>query len=533
MGRRNTGSAQSERARIRQRLAAERGAVFHPGPARVAMVYPSPYRAGMSSLGFQWVLQLLRSAGIAAERAFLPDDATDWTPGTQPRPEVVTYETGTALHQFPVLAISLAYELELAGLVRVLEAAGIPPLRRDRGPGHPLILLGGPLTFSNPLPAAPFVDAMILGEADDVVVPAVHCLLDAGGPTGRAAALQAFARLDGAFVPELQGTVLPPVAKASDSLLPARGPICAPEAELRDMFLIEGERGCHRQCSFCVMRRSTNGGMRLVTPERVLSFIPDHAPRVGLVGAAISDHPQLLGLLETIVASGRGVGVSSLRADRIARRPDIARVLREGGATTITVASDAASQRLRRTLAKGTTEKHLVRVAELAAAHRYRMLKVYMMLGVPDEQDDDLDELIAFTTALSRIHPVALGVAPFVAKRNTPLDGAPFAGIKVVERRIQTVQRALRKATRGRAELRPTSARWAWVEYMLAQGGPAHGEAVAAAVRAGGRFADWKRALLAVPETEMRPWAVAAAPVPPAPRSPPPALQLKAGPARG
>ena len=157
--------------------------------------------------------------------------------------------------------------------------------------------------------------------------------------------------------------------------------------------------------------------MRLVTPERILSFIPEHAKRVGLVGAAISDHPKLPQLLEKIVSSGREVGVSSLRADRIARKPDISRLLREGGYNTLTVASDAASHRLRKTISKGTLEKHIVECAKQAAEHKYKVLKVYMMLGLPDEQDEDIDELIKFTLELAKIHPVALGVAPFVPKR--------------------------------------------------------------------------------------------------------------------
>jgi radical SAM superfamily enzyme YgiQ (UPF0313 family) len=272
------------------------------------------------------------------------------------------------------------------------------------------------------------------------------------------------------------------------------------------MFLIEGERGCHRSCTFCVMRRSTNGGMRLVTPERILSFIPDEAKRVGLVGAAISDHPKLVGLLEQVVASGREVGVSSLRADRVARKPDIARLLRAGGYKTLTVASDAASQRLRRQISKGTLEKHLLSCASQAAEHRYKVLKVYMMIGVPDERDDDIDELIRFTKELAAIHPVALGVAPFVPKRNTPLDVATFAGIKTVEARLKKLNAGLR---RTRAHVRPTSARWSWVEYMLAQGGPEMGEAVLAAVEAGGRFAHWKRALKAVDNSTMGPWRIA------------------------
>jgi radical SAM superfamily enzyme YgiQ (UPF0313 family) len=250
------------------------------------------------------------------------------------------------------------------------------------------------------------------------------------------------------------------------------------------------------------MRRSTNGGMRLVTPDRILDFVPPEAKRVGLVGAAISDHPELVGLLERLVESGREVGVSSLRADRVALKPDVPRLLRKAGYQTLTVASDAASQRLRRDIAKGTTEKHLLACAEAAREHGFKVLKVYMMVGVPGETEGDLDELVAFTNQLAAIHPVALGVAPFVPTKNTPLDTAPFAGIKIVEQRLDQITKGLRSP----ATMRPTSARWAWVEYKLAQGGPEAGEAVLRAVDAGGSFAQWKRALDAVPGETAAPW---------------------------
>lgn len=480
---------------IRRRLQQERGSRFVQGGPRGVMLYPSPYRAGMSSLGYQWILSTLQDAGLSVERAFLPDDIDAAIKRREP---LVTYETRTPISAFPIIGVSLAYELELAGLIQALELAGIPPLRRDRGPHAPRILLGGPITFSNPLPAAPFVDAMLLGEAEEQVVAA----FSEGQSADREHWLDTIQQLPGGFVPERDGVRLPPVAKASDALLPARGHILAPEAELTDMLLIEGERGCHRSCTFCVMRRSTNGGMRLVTPERILSYIPDDARRVGLVGAAISDHPKLVGLLSELVSSGREVGVSSLRADRVARKPDIARLLAAGGYRTLTVASDAASQRLRRELSKGTLEKHLIECARQAHEHRYRVLKVYMMVGVPDETDEDIDELIRFTLELSSVHPVALGIAPFVPKRNTPLDGDGFAGIKVVERRLKRLDRGLK----GRAQVRPTSARWAWVEYMMAQGGPEIGEAVLEAVHRGGRFADYKRAFRAVDQEDMAPW---------------------------
>lgn len=473
----------------------------------MAMVYPSPYRVGMSSLGFQWISTVLAERGFQVERVFLPEDVEGWR---KARACPVSEETLTPLTEFPILCVSLAYELELVGLIELLRLAGIPPLRRDRlahraggradgrrtgggRGGHPTVLLGGPLTFSNALPAAPFVDGMILGEAEDVVGDAIEGFFADGDLAGLAA-------LPGGYLPDVHGELLPPVARADDALLPARSRIWTPETELHDMFLIEGERGCHRSCTFCVMRRDTKpepstgrldrGGMRLITPDRLLELIPADAPRVGLVGAAISDHPQLVGLLQALLDAGKGIGISSLRGDRVALKPEIPRLLRLGGYSTLTVASDAASQRLRRTLSKGTTEAQLLACAEAAREHKYRLLKVYMMLGVPDEQDEDIEELITFTRRLAAIHSVALGIAPFVPKRNTPLDGAPFAGIAVVDKRLDRVRAGLKGV---RAEVRPTSARWAWVEYQLAQAGWEGGEACLRATESGGAFADWKR----------------------------------------
>jgi len=116
-------------------------------------------------------------------------------------------------------------------------------------------------------------------------------------------------------------------------------------------------------------------------------------------------------------------------------------------------------------------------------------LKLYLMIGLPSETDADIDECVSFVTELSKIVPIALGIAPFCSKRNTPLDGEAFAGIDVVTDRLDRLKRGLK----GRADVRSTSAKWAWVEYVLAQGGDAEGRAVAEAARAGGSFAAFKR----------------------------------------
>ena len=483
---------------IKERLADEIGSHFQHGPKRVAMLYPSPYRAGMSSLGYQWTIEILARAGFSVERVFLPDNVEEWKKSGG---VLCSYETQTPLSHFKVVGISLAYELEMAGLMQCLELSGIDPLREKRTQHDPIFILGGPITFSNPLPSSPFVNAMLLGEVEETIVPAFQAAFDSTYD----GFLKEVQQLPGGFVPELDYPHLPEIAKATDSLLPARSHILTPHTELRNMFLIEGERGCHRSCTFCVMRRSTNGGMRLVTPDRLISFVPEHAKRVGLVGAAISDHPKLVPLLQEIVDSGREIGISSLRADRIARKPDIARLLRLGGYKTLTVASDAASHRLRKDISKGTLEKHLFSCAEQAKEHRYKVLKIYMMVGLPDETQEDLDELIRFALEISKIHPIVFGIAPFVPKKNTPLDTASFAGIKAVDKKLKYIQKGLRPS-KGRAQIRSTSAKWAWVEAMLAQGGQDSGLAVLEAVQNGGKFAAWKRALGKLESEQQAPW---------------------------
>ncbi|MEN0066257.1 MAG: radical SAM protein [Myxococcota bacterium] len=472
---------------------------FREGPYRVAMVYPSPYRAGMSSLGYQRIIALLRSAGLSVERVFVPDDVAVHDTARVPP---LSYETLTPLDQFPLIAVSFAYETELIGLFDVLRLAGIPIRREDRRPGHPQILLGGPISMASPSFLAEFIDAAILGEGEDVAATAATTFFDA---STRDEWLDGIASLPGGWVPERQGDRFPIATTASDRHLPARSLWLAPEAELSDMFLIEGERGCHRMCTFCVMRRTTHGGMRLVPPNEILSFIPEEAQKVGLVGAAISDHPQLIDLIGTLARAGKRVSLSSLRADQIARKPEIAKYLAQSGARSLTTASDGASERVRRLLKKTTTEDHLLACARQAGDVGFSHFKLYMVIGVPDENDADLEELARFTRELSaacRPARLVMGIAPFVAKRSTPLDGAPFAGIKTIDRRM----RDLKKRLKGAAELRPVSARWAWIEYELAQGGAETGLAMLRGYEAGGRFADYRRALAEVDPSTKRPW---------------------------
>jgi radical SAM superfamily enzyme YgiQ (UPF0313 family) len=460
-------------------LAAERGTLYKEAETRVALVYPSPYRAAMSSLGYQQIYRTLHGMpGVAADRAMLD----------VPR----TLEEDRPIASYPILAYSVAYELEIAGVVETLETAGIPVLADDRNDHHPLIIGGGPLTFSNPAPMLPLFDVIILGEGEELIVELLQLAREVNYVRSKLWAL--LEGKPGYYLPT-HGEKVPHVAAVDDALLPARSVIATPHTELADMFMTEAARGCSRGCTYCVMRRSTNGGMRIVPREVIIAGIPEGTRRVGLVGAAVTDHPQITDVVRDVVEGGREVGISSLRADKLTH--ELVGLLARGGYRTLTVAADGASERMRRVVERSTKAHHLIKSAEFAAAHRLHTLKVYMMLGVPEETDADVDELVQLSKELAAIHPrVAYGLAPFVAKRNTPLDGSPFAGINVVEDRLDRLRKGLRAAgLAGKVEVRPTSAKWAWVEYMLAQGETRAGLAVIEAHRAGGNFAAYKKAL--------------------------------------
>ena len=468
---------------IRRRVKAERGILRKAASLRVALCHPSPYSVAMSSLGYQAIYrEIHRHPGSSAERAFLPDHPDAYRKRRMP---VLTYESEAPLLDFPVLAFSIAYELELPGILEILDLSGIPLLRKDRTERHPFLIAGGPLTNSNPAILAPFVDLIILGEGEELI----HTFLDAALTTHRADWASGFCNTPGCYVP-----AMPPAfvrtAKAPDGRLPAYSQILTQETVLASMFLVEPERGCSRGCSYCVLRRTTNGGMRLVSPEKVFSLIPPHARRVGLVGAAVTDHPKLKELVRGIVKSGREIGISSLRADRLDQ--ELVRWLARGGYKTLTTASDGASQRMRNLVDRKTTESHLIRAAELVRQTGLQRLKLYEMVGLPGETMDDIEELIRFSLELSRIAPLALSISPFVAKRNTPLDGAPFEAIASQTAKLSKIRRGLK----GAVELKPSSVRWAWVEYMLSQSGESAGLAALDAWREKGGFSSWQRAFV-------------------------------------
>ncbi len=468
----------------RRRLDAEIGRIERDGPFRLALAYPSPYAIGMSSLGYQTIYRLVQSSECwSAHRFFLPETG-------QTEPEAyLAYESSRPLSDFPVVAFSVAYELELAGLLQMLEAARIPLCRSERSLAHPLVVAGGPLTFANPDPLRPFVDLLVLGEAEELMPWLLARITDV---RSREALLDELALHPNLVVPSRPDQETKVAARVGVEHLPATSVIRTPLAELSNMVLIEAERGCSRSCGYCVMSRHNLGGMRLCDVERICAAIPEDAHRVGLVGAGVSDHPRIAELVRRLADRGLSVGLSSLRPDRLSEA--LVEALVDSGCRTLTTALDGSSQRLRERLDRRCTADHFLDAARLCRRLELQRLKLYLMLGLPEETDADLDECAVLLEELSRITPLSVGISPFCAKRHTPFEGTPYAGITTIKKRLDRLRRALH----GRVEIGATSPKWGWVERVLSGGGEAEGLAVMDAVRRGGDFAAYRRAFEAL-----------------------------------
>jgi len=417
---------------------------------RAVLFSPVARTLAHSSLGFHAAF-----AGLGPlERATLPD---------QPVPPR-TIETGATLSDFDCIFVSMAWEPELLALAKALRSSGLHPTRASRPPTEPLIIGGGPVTLSNPHLLAAVCDAVFVGEADH----AFGALRDAiEGARDREDALLRLAKVPGAFVPAVSGEDAPPIVRAPLDFLPARTTLKDEPNEFGDAFLVEVGRGCPRACSFCV---SSGLKPRFVAAEKVLAAVPEGVRRVGLVGAAVSDHPRLLAMVETFVARGCSVTTSSVRADRIT--PELLRLLAASGLRTLTVAADGPSEALRQALRKSVSAEDLERCADLAREARIMRLKIYVMVGLPGETGADILELGALVRRLSTRVRVALSVSPFVPKQNTPLASAPFAGVRDLKRRLSELRRAVGSA----AAIRVTSPRVAELEYRLSH---ARGEELA------------------------------------------------------
>ena len=456
---------------VRRQLAREQSNVIKDWGGRIpiAIIYPNSYYVGMSNLGLHTIYSLLNSYNeVVCERAFWERENTDKKLPT------LSLESQRPLSDFAVLAFSITYELDYFNVVQILKASGIPLYAADRDERHPVVIAGGPCIIANPLPLSPFFDCLCIGEAEPIL-PTMLPILSKGITGKRSDMLDLLASLPGIYVP-LVPSGTPVIRQWSSNLddFPTTSSILTPDTELGNLYLIEIERGCNWGCRFCL----TSNAFR-PTRFRSLDKLIEQAKlglkyrkRIGLVGPVVSDHPQLEELLVKLRQMGAGLSISSLRVRPLSRI--VLREMAKGGARTITLAPEAGSERLRQVIKKGISEDDILEAMEKVAEQRIRQLKLYFMIGLPSETDEDIEGIINLTLRCKDILDsqqtgcrLSLNIAPFVPKAGTPFQWLPMASVQTLNRRLSLLKNSL--PPKG-IKVKSESPAWSQVQGVLARG---------------------------------------------------------------
>lgn len=488
----------------------------------VALVYPNVYEVGMSNLGFQAVYHLLnRHPDLTCERAFLPPGDL-WPEYQRTGTPILSLESQRPLTDFAAIAFALPYEADYPQILKILDQAKVPLLADERGPNLPIVVGGGVTAFLNPEPLAPFLDAFFLGEGEGQVDNFFQ-FLATGWKSGQdrsqllreLAAQQPGAYVPAGYRPEYQddGTLaafipapgFPAQVKAIHPAdldgHPCYSRLIAPASEFGQMFLVEVGRGCGRGCRFCaagfIYRPPRQRSQAELARQIEIGLEQRH--KIGLMGAAVSDHPAIHDICRQVVTAGGQLGISSIRADSTDR--ELFDLLARGGIKTIALAPEAGSERLRWVINKGLTEAQLTTAVINLYQAGIPYLRLYFMVGLPTETREDVQDIARLVKRLKhamvkssqgrkRLAGITVSLHSFVPKPFTPFQWAPLLNLPELKDRIQLVKRQLKGSSQVRVHA--DLPKWAYVQALLARGDRRVAQMLLAAHRAGG---NWTAAL--------------------------------------
>ena len=492
----------------------------HGGRLRIALAFPNTYWVGMSNLGFQTVYRLFNDRpDIVCERVFLPPKqelAAQLAAGTP----LVTLESQTPVNEFDVFAFSVSFEWDYVNILTLLRLAGIKRYATERTARDPLILVGGAVTFVNPEPLAPFADVIAAGEAE-VLIPSLDRAFRES--TGRDELLRALTQERGFYIPSfyepryndsgllmeyvpLPGTNAPvPVRKAAlkvtDAVDPPATGIFTPDTEFGSRFLIEVVRGCANLCRFCWAGYNYLP-VRSFPADRILELARnarEHASRVGLVSIALCDHPEIERILSSLLEMGYQISPASLRLDDLT--DPIVKMLHDSGELSITIAPEAGSDRMRRVINKTVTNDEILDRADLIFRNGIENLKLYYMIGLPTETDEDLvgirdltvqlrDIMMKYAKPKGRVGKIVGSVNPLIPKPGTAYQWLPMEDPAVTDKKIKRLRSLM--AGIDNVYFNIKSERHSYYQALLSLGDRRVAPAIEAAERNG---QDWRAAV--------------------------------------
>ena len=470
---------------------------------KVAIVYPNTYFVGMSNLGLHIIYEEinLRNDSVC-ERIFLPEkkelEAYDKT-----KTPLMSVETQRPMHQFDVVAFDVTFEMDYFHIPLMLRHGRVPIMGKDRTEFDPIVIAGGPCATFNPEPFADFIDAFIIGEGEGIVSRVLDIIRD-GKMEGldRHAILRQLADVSGVYVPSLYVPIynedgefkgydivegVPKTIKRHFEMLTSGGEtvVATNYTEFGAMYIIEVARGCGRHCRFCMA-----GYCFRVPRVRPLDILKEGVERaeklgkkVGLMGAAISDYPEVDELVNYIRSKDMRYSCASLRADSLTQA--VVDGLADSGQKTITIAPETGSERLRRVINKGISEEHLQNAAALSAKSGIQHMRLYIMIGLPTETDEDIEAIVGLAER-TQAHMekvgckgrLTLSINPFIPKPFTPFQWMAMDNQKAVEKKLQYIKKALQK--NRRIEVLVESPKEAYIQGVLARGDRRLGAVIAA-----------------------------------------------------
>jgi len=441
----------------------------HANRLRVALAFPNTYFVGMSNLGLQTMYSLLNAhADVVCERFFLPPKQ-ELAALLQSGTRLVTIESQTPVRDFDVVAFSVSFEWDYTNVLTLLRLSDIPLRASERDYRHPLVVIGGAVTFVNPEPLAPFADVIAAGEGE-ALVPA---LVEACGIASRSQLLRTLAGHRGFYVPSFydvtygdQGTIAAVTAregtgapatvkkaalKTTEACDPPSTRIFTPDTEFGSRFLVEVVRGCANLCRFCWAGYNYLP-VRAFPTDRILQLAREaraHATKAGLVSIALCDHPDIEHILVSLKDMGYSISPASLRLDDLT--PAIVRLLHESGERSLTIAPETGSDRMRRVINKTVTNDEIEAAAELIFASGLENLKLYYMIGLPGEDDEDLvairdltlrlrDIMMRHAKGRGRIGRIVASVNPLVPKPGTAYQWMAMERADVIERKMDRLR---------------------------------------------------------------------------------------------
>ena len=454
----------------------------HGGKLRVALAFPNTYFVGMSNLGFQTVYRLFNELeDVVCERVCLPPKQelqAQLASGTPLR----TIESETPVRDFDVLAFSVSFEWDYTNVVSMLRLAGISVRAESRTRHDPLIVIGGAVTFVNPEPLAPFADVIAAGEGEMLVPSLMTAFHEA---TDRNDLLHRLVQERGFYIPSFyephyaddgtiagysvkpaalgesshqgdgQQNVPLPVHKAAlrttEAVDPPATSIFTPDTEFGARFLVEVVRGCANLCRFCWAGYNYLP-VRAFPADRILDLAREarpYASRAGLVSIALCDHPEIERILSGLIDMGYSISPASLRLDDLTE--SIVGMLHQSGERSITIAPETGSDRLRRVINKTVTNAEILEKADLIFRSGMENLKLYYMIGLPTETDEDLvaireltlqirDRMMKYARAKGQIGRIIGSVNPLIPKPGTAYQWIPMEDPAVIDRKIKRLR---------------------------------------------------------------------------------------------